>query len=125
MSRLRCGRPGLPHARGRQYQVEVEITYTAGKLPDDVRESLTSALAKAMDAADADVSWAVLSGPYSRLMLTATLRADRPLAAITRLDTALDESLTVTGLLEEFDVTGRILRVAPADKAWRDRRERS
>jgi len=123
MKRLRFRRPGLPDVRGRQYRAEAEITYTAGTLPDDVREVLTSALTQAMGAEKAELSWSVSSGPYSRLTVSATLVADRPLAAITRLDRALDESLTATGLLEEFDVTGRVLRVAPADRAWRGLRE--
>jgi hypothetical protein len=64
------------------------------------------------------LSWSVSSDPYSRLTVSVTLVADRPLAAITRLDGALDDSLIATGLFEEFDVTGRVLQVAPVDRAW-------
>jgi hypothetical protein len=52
-------------------------------------------------------------------MISVTLTADRPLAAITRLDGALDDSLIAAGLFEEFDVTGRVLQVTPVDHAWR------
>jgi hypothetical protein len=124
MKRLRFLRTGLPHVRGRQYRAEEEITYTGGTLSEDVCKSLTSALTGAMGTENADVSWSVSSDPYSRLMVSVTLVADRPLAAITRLDRALDDSLSATGLWEEFDVTGRVLRVAPTDRAWRDRRNR-
>lgn len=45
---------------------------------------------------------------------------NRLLAALTRLDSALDESLMATGFFEEFDVTGKVLRVAPSDHVWRE-----
>jgi hypothetical protein len=60
----------------------------------------------------------VSSDPYSRLKLSVTLVADRPLDAITRLDKALDDSLIATGLFEEFDVTGRVLQVTPLGSPW-------
>ena len=106
--------------RGRKYQAEVEITYTGGMLPDDVRESFASALARAMGDDASGLSWSVSSDPYSRLSVSVVLVAARPLAAITRLDTALDNTLMATGLAEEFDVTGRVLQVAPVDRVWRE-----
>ena len=114
VKRLRSARPG------RQYRAQAEIAYTGGMLPDDVRESLCSALEKAMAPEGSSLSWSVSSDPYSRLTVTVTLAADRPLAAITRLDAALDDSLTAAGLAEEFDVTGRVLQVAPVDRVWRE-----
>jgi hypothetical protein len=124
MKRLRLGRPGLPKVRGRQYRAEAEITYTVGTLPHDVCESLTSALAGAMGSEITGLSWSVSSDPYSRLRLSVTLVADRPLDAITRLDRALDDSLIAAGLSEEFDMTGRVLQVAPVGRPWGGPRER-
>jgi hypothetical protein len=37
-----------------------------------------------------------------------------------RLDGALDDALMASGLLEEFDVTGKVLHVAPLDHASRE-----
>ena len=68
-----------------------------------------------------DLSWSVSPDLYSRLTVGMTLIAERLLAAITRLDRALDDALTATGLAEEFDLTGRVLQVAPIDHAWRQR----
>jgi hypothetical protein len=106
--------------RGRQYRAEAEITCTtAGTLPDDARDALTTAIARGLGSDAPGLSWSVSPGPYSRLKLTVTLTADRPLTALTRLDAALDDSLIATGLFEEFDVTGRVLQVAPAEQPWR------
>jgi hypothetical protein len=115
------GRAGRSKIQGRQYLATVEITYTIGTLPDDVRHSLFSALTDAVGTEDVELSWSLSSDPYSRLTVSAALAADRPLTAITRLDRALDEALSTTGLAEEFDVTGRVLHVAPADHIWRSR----
>jgi hypothetical protein len=62
----------------------------------------------------------VSSDPYSRLKAGVTFVSDRPLTAITRLDTALDDALTATGLSETFDVTGRALQVTTVDRLWRE-----
>lgn len=112
MKRLRSARPG------RRYRAEAEITYTGEALPDDARESFTSALAQAMGHEARDLSWSVSSDPYSRLSVSVVLVAERPLAAITWLDQALDDTLTATGLAQEFDVTGRALQVAPVERVW-------
>jgi hypothetical protein len=67
-----------------------------------------------------DLSFAVSSHSYSRVTIGATLVENRPLEALTRLDSALDESLMATGLFEEFDTSGKVLRVAPNDRIWRE-----
>jgi hypothetical protein len=103
---------------GRQFCALIEITYAAGTLPADTRDALVSAIAAAMGG-PADLSFTVSSHPYSVIAVRARLRGTDPLAAITRLDTALDRSLMTTGLFEEFDVSGRVLRVAPWESAER------
>jgi hypothetical protein len=40
--------------------------------------------------------------------------------AVTRLDTALNQSLMATGLHEEFDATGKSMRVVPLKLVERD-----
>ncbi|HEY4466027.1 MAG TPA: hypothetical protein VGN41_25425, partial [Streptosporangiaceae bacterium] len=49
----------------------------------------------------------------------ATVRAGNPREALSQLDEALDDALMATGLFEEFDVTGKVLRVGPLDQVWR------
>jgi hypothetical protein len=51
------------------------------------------------------------------VVVSATLRSDNPLEAVGRLSTVLDRALLGTGLFEMFDVTGRVLRVAPLEWA--------
>ena len=77
-------------------------------------------MARAIGREASGLSWSVSSDRYSRLAVRLMLVAERPLAAITRLDGALDDALFATGLAEEFDVTGRVLQVAPVDRVWRE-----
>lgn len=62
-----------------------------------------------------DLSFAVSSHPYGALKVCATARGASPVDAVTQLDTSFNQSLTATGLFEEFDVTGKVLRVAPLE----------
>lgn len=82
--------------------------------------SLRSAFGAALGEKIPDLSFTVSSHPYSRVTIGATLVENSPLAALTRLDSALDDSLMATGLFAEFDVTGKVLRVAPNDHVWRE-----
>ena len=103
---------------GRQFCALIEITYAAGTLPADKRDALESAIAAAMGE-PADLVFTMSSHAHTVLALRAKSRGTDPLAAITRLDAALDRSLMATGLFEEFDVSGRVLRVAPWESAER------
>jgi hypothetical protein len=100
-----------PIEDGREYRALIEITYTGGTLPADTRDALTSATSAAMG--DVPMEFTVSADPYSVLTISARLRGTDPLAAIARLDAALDRSLMATDLFEEFDVSGRVLSVAP------------
>jgi hypothetical protein len=110
---------GAVTVRGRQYCALIEITYTGGNLPSDTREALAAAMSAAMGNAASDLSFTVSSHPYNVVTLRARLRGTDPRTAITRLDASLDQSLMATGLFEEFDVSGRVLRVAPWESAER------
>jgi hypothetical protein len=117
-----------------RYHVIVEITYVGGRepLPDHSRASLAAALAEALSAEGrehnftaADVAMADTPAEYrsrSTVTLSATLQKARPsgmtnpLEAMTRFDQSLDRALLVSGLFEEFEVSRKVLRVAPAEQ---------
>jgi hypothetical protein len=103
--------------------VVIEIAYAGGRLPDDEREALVSAIRAPAGRNSWQAVVTVSPDPYSILTANATLRAPNPRAALSELDGALDDALMATGLLEQFDVTGKVLRVAPLDQAYRIRRE--
>jgi hypothetical protein len=105
---------------GRRYRAEAEIVYVGGTLPDDVGKDLIAAVERALGRGASDLSLTVSSDPFNRVSVSVTLTAARPLAAITMLDSALDDTLAAAGLTEEFDVTGRELSVVPVDRVWRE-----
>jgi hypothetical protein len=49
--------------------------------------------------------------------VTVTVRATHPLDAVADVSRCVDQALLATGLFEVFDVTGRMLRVAPPERA--------
>jgi hypothetical protein len=114
-------RGGVVSLRGRQYHVIIEISYAGGRLPNDAREALTSVLKTVIRDEVCDLSFTVSSHPYSVLTVRGTVRGNSPVDAVIRLDTSLNQSLIKTGLFEEFDVTGKVLRVAPLELAERIR----
>ncbi|WP_173160255.1 hypothetical protein [Phytohabitans suffuscus] len=99
--------------RGRLYSTLVEMVYLSGTLPDDEREALRGALWASIP----ELSLTVVTQPYNVVRVVATLRADNPLGAMSELSMALDRALLGTGLFEAFDATGRVLRVAPLERA--------
>jgi hypothetical protein len=50
-----------------------------------------------------------------------TVEAANPGVVMAVVDNALDQALTMTGQFEEFDVTGKVLLVAPLERAERIR----
>jgi hypothetical protein len=104
--------------RGRQYHVLIEITYAGGRLPDEVREALASAIRARAGRGSSDGAMTVSADPHNIVAVRATVRADNPREALSELDEALDDALMATGLFEEFDVTGKVLRVAPLNRAY-------
>lgn len=114
-------RGGVVGLRGRQYHVIIEITYAGGRLPSDATEALTSLMEIVIDDTVSQLLFTVSSHPYSVLTVRAAVRGTSPVDALTRLDTSLDQSLMATGLFEEFDATGKVLRAAPSELAERIR----
>ncbi|MFC6881825.1 MULTISPECIES: hypothetical protein [Actinomadura] len=92
------------------YTVLIEIRYAGGQR--DEQDEARRVLAGAVPAA-------LTPGPGGTVILSAVLDADGPLAALTALDEHLQRALMSTGLFEEFDVSGRILHVAPQHAAER------
>ncbi|MFL6077966.1 MAG: hypothetical protein ACJ73S_31765 [Mycobacteriales bacterium] len=119
-----------------RYHVIVEITYVGGRepLPDHSRASLAAALTEALSAEGrehnftaADLAMADTPAAYrsrSMVTLSATLQKARPapggmtnpLEAMTRFDRSLDRALLASGLFEEFEVSRKVLRVAPVEQ---------
>jgi hypothetical protein len=110
-----------------RYDVTVEMTYLAGHdhLPEDARAALHSAIAANFDPGkNADVTLTALTVRRhdSAVEIRATLRGNRPIDltspidAVTRVDTAICQSLMQLGLYEEFDVASRSLKAAPANR---------
>jgi hypothetical protein len=104
---------------GRRYQVEIEIEYAGRSLPRDTADTLERSVRAVFDNQACDLSFLVSSDVYDRVIVRATLTATTPLAAMARLDKAIDDALMASGLFEEFDVTGKVLRAAPLDHASR------
>ena len=104
---------------GRRYQVEIEIEYAGRSLPPDTADALERSVRAVLDDQASDLSFLVSSDVYNRVIVRATLTATTPLAAMARLDRAIDDALMASGLFEEFDVTGKVLHVAPLDHASR------
>lgn len=99
--------------RGRQYQVEVVVTFTGGWISRDALDALTSALRGDLGAAPAHVAVTVTADRRSALNVRVALRDSSPLKALARLDTSIDQALLATGLFEEFDVSGKTLFATP------------
>jgi hypothetical protein len=110
-------------AQGRSYWVLIEIIYAGGRIPDHVREMLADAMRVPGRRGGWPVEVTMLPGPGSVLVISASLLAGKPSAALEGVEKALDQALMSTGLFEKFDVTGKVIRVAPLEHADRIRSE--
>ena len=106
----------------------VEMIYLAGhdRFPEDARAALRSAVvANFASGKNADVTLTALTVDRhgSAVGLRATLHGNGPIDltspvdAVTRIDTAICQSLLRLGLYEEFDVANRSLKAAPTQPA--------
>jgi hypothetical protein len=102
-------------ARGRRYRALVEIMYAGGSLPPETYEQLTGAVRAVIEPHAIELSFSVSADPYSVLTVEAILAGGNPLEVISRLDHAVDQSLWTSGLFQEFDFSGRLLRIAPLE----------
>jgi hypothetical protein len=111
-----------------RYDVTVEMIYLAGRdrLQEDAMAALQSAVAASLAPdknADVRLVDLTVGRRDSVLEVRATLRGNRPsdltspVDAVTRIDTAICQSLALLGLFEEFDVARRSLNAVPAPPA--------
>jgi len=105
--------------RGRRYCVLIEMTYAGGRLGDDRRQMLTAEINVPGARANRDLVLTMSPDAVSVVTVSATVDAANPRGALALVDEALDRALMTTGLFEEFDVTGKVLRVAPLQQANR------
>lgn len=110
---------GYRRVRGRRYCVLIEITYAGGRLADELRQMLTAEIRVPGTRAGRNLVVTVSPDSVSIITVTAAVDAANPRAALAVVDEALDRALMTTGLFEEFDVTGKVLRVAPQQQADR------
>jgi hypothetical protein len=105
---------GSRAAGKRSYRARIEVTYLGGSLPDDAAEALAGAVSEAAAGIASRLSFAVSAQNYDTVVLSATVRGGSSVEAITNLNAALDDAMFRTGLFERFDVTGKVLRIAPS-----------
>jgi hypothetical protein len=105
----------------RRYCVIIEVTYAGGRLADDRRAMLTAQINLPGARASKDLAVTASPDAVSILTVSATVDAANHRVALAVVDEALDQALMMTGLFEEFDVTGKVLRVAPLERADRIR----
>ncbi len=110
---------GRRRFRGRRYRVLIEVTYAGGRLAADRRQMLTAEISVPGIRADPDLVVTMSPDSVSIVTVSATVDAASPRAALALVDEALDRALMTTGLFEEFDVTGKVLHVAPLQQADR------
>jgi hypothetical protein len=94
---------------GRRYYAVVDVTYLGGTIPDDAYDALLTGVNELMGG---DVAGAVSHNDYDVI----TFRTEAPFGALdllTDLCGAVEEALTTTGLFEEFDVSGMVMRAGP------------
>jgi hypothetical protein len=104
---------------GRPYRVLASLTYLGGTLDGDNREALRAAVGANLGIPGPDLSFSVSTDPHNVVTVGVTLRAANPVDLLGRLNGAVDRSLIATGLFEEFDVTGKVIRIAPLELADR------
>lgn len=105
----------LRHGRG--YRVFIELKYTGGAVPSDATDALREAMAAVCGEAIQGMSLMASSRDASVVVLNATVRESNSLKAMAMVDGLLDRCLLATGLFEEFDATGKVIHVAPVERA--------
>jgi hypothetical protein len=100
-------------AAGRLYRAVIDITFVGVEQTEESTTALFASVRRELgDDARPELDWATTR--YSDLRIAATLRAEHPLAALTRLSDALDRGLLAAGTFADYDSTGRRMQVAPA-----------
>jgi hypothetical protein len=99
---------------GRVVSVGVDLEWVTRTIEDDDVSALTSALFAAIGARCEHLAVQRESGDYEHVVLEATLRAASTFEALRLVEEALAGCLMLTGLFEQFDVTGSRLRAGPS-----------
>jgi hypothetical protein len=99
----------------RSYHTQAALKFMGGTIPPETAAALSSALRSLIDEAVLSLSTEALPPERNVFAVSATVRERTSAKAMAVLDTAVDRSLIRTGLFEEFDATGRVLRVAPVE----------
>ena len=94
---------------GRRYYAVVDVTYLGGTLPDDAYAALVTAVNVPTGG---DVACTVSHNDYD-VVTFRTETAVKALEALNGLCVSVEEALTRTGLFEEFDVSGMVMRAGP------------
>jgi hypothetical protein len=100
----------------RRYRVIIEVSYAGGRLADELRRMLAAQISVPGARTGQDIIVGVSPERAGVLIVSASVSAARPLAALSMVDEALNRALMTTGLFEGFDVTGKMLRVAPSQR---------
>lgn len=98
---------------GRLVDVRVDLECTARVIEEDNVAALAAALETALAGRSERLSVSREPGDYERVVVDATLRAESTLDGLRQVGDAVAGCLALTGLFEEFDVTGSHLRAAP------------
>ncbi|GAA2587998.1 hypothetical protein SMC26_13255 [Actinomadura fulvescens] len=96
------------------YVAHIEIAYLGGQTDELAEARRLLAASLTADAALAKAGPTLELRPGNVLVVRGTPHDDDPLRALTSLDEAVCRALTSTGLYEEFDVSQRVLHIAPA-----------
>ncbi|MGH3516983.1 MAG: hypothetical protein ACRDQ7_06100 [Haloechinothrix sp.] len=92
----------------------MELTHLGDDLASEARDALRSAIHERAGDVAIELSF-LSSGRHPVLVLSAIVRGGDPLAAASQVSACLNQSLIYTGLFDHFDVTGKLLRVAPLE----------
>src|SRR5215467_8363920 len=95
---------------GRLVDVRVDLECTARTVDEDDLAALASALRTALEERTERLAVRREPGDYERVAVEATLRADSTLDGLRQVGDAVAGCLALTGLFEQFDVTGGRLR---------------
>jgi hypothetical protein len=107
---------------GRKYCAIAEIAYGNGPLPDEVRDVLVDAVRHAARYTVHDLTFALSTDPNTVVTVAGVAADTSPIRAAGLLETALDRALMTTGLFEEFDMSGKVMKVGPLE--WSERLHR-
>jgi hypothetical protein len=88
-----------------------------GTIPDDDQRVLISTIRQDLRDRVEDLAFDVSPHAYSTLIIRITMRQTSPLMVLTQVSESLDHALMNTGLFEKFDSSGRMMWVAPVERA--------